>query len=126
MSERERLKELLPVMAAYANGENVQFLNLINLWEDLVDADFSHSACRYRIKPKPPEPKYRPYTPEEAKKLLGKVLLHSSGNLFTATALSVNANGSLLLGMNWCTLPDLLVTNNWTIDGEPCGVEVTQ
>lgn len=54
---RERVRELLPIMQAYAEGKTIQFLDGSN-WYDVYDTDFYKSPDRYRIKP---EPKYRPF-----------------------------------------------------------------
>ena len=60
---REKVKELLPVMQAYANGEVIQFCHKTPEphWVDVQSDDlieFREDASRYRIKP---EPKYRPF-----------------------------------------------------------------
>lgn len=58
---REKVKELLPVMQAYANGEVIQFCRKTPEphWVDVQSDDlieFREDASQYRIKP---EPKYR-------------------------------------------------------------------
>ena len=60
---REKVKELLPVMQAYANGEVIQFCRKTPEphWVDVQSNDlieFREDASQYRIKP---EPKYRPF-----------------------------------------------------------------
>ena len=60
---REKVKELLPVLAAYASGKTIQHCSKYPEphWEDVKpyeNLDFSENAIRYRIKP---EPKYRPF-----------------------------------------------------------------
>ena len=60
---REKVKELLPVMQAYANGEVIQFCRKTPEphWVDVKPDDlieFREDAINYRIKP---EPKYRPF-----------------------------------------------------------------
>lgn len=52
---REEAKELLPVLTAWANGEEVQFKvddAWLNLYDCNSDPSFSDPA-RYRVKPKP-------------------------------------------------------------------------
>ena len=61
---REEAKELLPIIQAFIEGKQIQWLNDSNIW---VDADnrglsFNNSQSRYRIKP---EPKYRPFRTQE-------------------------------------------------------------
>ena len=63
---REKVKELLPILEAYANGKTIQYCNQEYHWEDVKPdehLDFSKDVINYRIKP---EPKYRPFnSPEE-------------------------------------------------------------
>ena len=54
---REQAKELLPIIQAWAEGKNVQFLS-DGEWHDINQADFTCYPDKYRIKP---EPKYRPF-----------------------------------------------------------------
>ena len=59
---REETKRLLPIIQAYADGKNIQYLNKDFIWDDFEDQTF-FGGVSYRIKP---EPKYRPFkTPEE-------------------------------------------------------------
>ena len=55
---REEVKQLLPVIQAYAEGKTIEFLNARNMWEELEDVLFCREPKYYRIKP---EPKYRPF-----------------------------------------------------------------
>ncbi len=50
---RERAKELLPIIQAYAEGKQVQTL-IGNSWDDISDPDF-YAHTKYRIKPEPRE-----------------------------------------------------------------------
>ena len=54
---REEVKEMLPIMQAYADGKTIQFLDG-GKWADVYETDFYQSPDKYRIKP---EPKYRPF-----------------------------------------------------------------
>lgn len=61
---REKIKKLLPILEAYANGKVIQFYcrNSEPHWQDVQSDDliaFSEDATRYRIKP---ELKYRPFS----------------------------------------------------------------
>lgn len=58
---REQVKQLLPIMQAYAEGKTIQFLNG-GKWYDVYDTDFYQSPDKYRIKP---ESKYRPFNDQE-------------------------------------------------------------
>ena len=57
---RKEIKELLPIMQAWAEGKTIQlFTN--GIWEDAKNPTFE-SGAMYRIKP---EPKYRPFKTQE-------------------------------------------------------------
>ena len=58
---REEVKEMLPIMQAYAEGRTIQFLDG-GKWLDLCETDFYESPDRYRIKP---ESKYRSFKTQE-------------------------------------------------------------
>ena len=58
---REEVKELLPVIKAFAEGKTIQIKGR-DKWVDLCETDFSCSPDDYRIKP---EPKYRPFKSQE-------------------------------------------------------------
>lgn len=58
---REKVKELLPILEAYANGKTIQYCNPEYHWEDVKpdeQLDFGGNVINYRIKL---EPKYRPF-----------------------------------------------------------------
>lgn len=61
---REEIKELLPIMQAWAEGKIIQFRKKGTVeWVDLYEDDLRvSSAYHYRIKP---EPKYRPFKSQE-------------------------------------------------------------
>lgn len=51
---RGTIKALLPVMTAFANGEEIQFLNAEGEWKNgRSDMGFNLSPEKYRIKPTP-------------------------------------------------------------------------
>ena len=58
---REEAKEMLPIIQAWAEGKNIQFLS-DGEWHDINQADFTCYTDKYRIKP---EPKYRPFKSQE-------------------------------------------------------------
>ena len=58
---REQAKELLPIIQAWAEGKNIQFLR-DGEWHDINQADFTCYPDKYRIKP---EQKYRPFKTSE-------------------------------------------------------------
>lgn len=54
----EEVKEMLPIIQAFAEGKTIEFFNHEGKWQEVVDAEFAYATSRYRIKP---EPKYRPF-----------------------------------------------------------------
>lgn len=50
---RDEAKQLLPIIEAYANGEEVQYKDLNDDWYTRDDLRFAGNPNRYRIKPKP-------------------------------------------------------------------------
>lgn len=58
---REEAKQMLPVIQAWAEGKNIQFLS-DGEWHDINQADFTCYPDKYRIKP---EQKYRPFKSQE-------------------------------------------------------------
>lgn len=59
---RERAKELLPIIKAYAEGKTIQMFDDENEWNDLNKPTFDGDPSSYRIKP---EPKCRPFRTQE-------------------------------------------------------------
>ena len=49
---KEHAKELLPIIIAFANGENVQTISFKGGWIDALDLTFHGSLSSYRIAPK--------------------------------------------------------------------------
>lgn len=54
---REEVKNLLPVMQAFAEGKEIQSKTFTENWVDVTNPDWDTARC-YRIKP---EPTYRPF-----------------------------------------------------------------
>ena len=60
---RERAKELLPIIQAFAEGKSVQYSNRKDSWKDCDTSSLIlFGDCDYRIKP---EPKYRSFKSRE-------------------------------------------------------------
>ena len=52
--DRARAKELLPIIQAFADGKNIQYLDHSKRWSDCICDHVSfHSDDTYRIKPEP-------------------------------------------------------------------------
>jgi len=50
---RQHIKEILPIITAYANGYIVQNKGLDGLWKDTSNLSFDSPPENYRIKPEP-------------------------------------------------------------------------
>ena len=62
---KEEVKELLPIMQAFAEGDEIQYRNNYNEWIDVKTGEglcFTRPSSCYRIKP---VPKYRPFKSQE-------------------------------------------------------------
>ena len=59
--KRKNVKELLPIIKAFAEGKQIQFFNG-SAWINLEYPTFNEESRLYRIKP---EPKYRPFNSVE-------------------------------------------------------------
>ena len=60
---REKAKELLPIIQAFAEGKSIQRINSLGEWSDVTgDVLFYCNPEDYRIKP---EPEYRPFKTKE-------------------------------------------------------------
>ena len=65
-------EEMIKVMQAYVDGEQIQVFNHISQeWNGITNPKWQWDIYKYRIKP---EPKYRPLKPEELIELKGKWL----------------------------------------------------
>lgn len=59
---KEELKELLPIMQAFAEGKVIEFFDDVNGWMEMKNPEFNLSSGFYRIKT---EPKYRHFETKE-------------------------------------------------------------
>lgn len=69
--DRNRAKQLLPIIQAYAEGKIIQINLPFSGWEDSNEPSFNGAPSIYRIKP---EPKYRPF--KDAKECWAEMLRH--------------------------------------------------
>ena len=126
---REQAKELLPIIQAFAEGKNIQFLS-DGEWHDINQADFTCYPDKYRIKP---EPKYRPFKSQE--ECLQEMLKHQPfgvvkdkhfANYQTHRAFTFLTNE----GCNFRGYEDMTFETNFKnllfADGTPFGVKVEE
>lgn len=126
--DREKAKELLPIIQAFAEGKTIQvFISCKDRWEDNNNPLWDANADKYRIKP---EPKYRPFKDagecwEEMQKhqpfgwVIGKSnhirrIIESTGSMFTC-----NGN-NVLIGSTWESFAYMFKQYNFA-DGTPFG-----
>lgn len=123
---RERAKELLPVIDAFAKGKIIEATSRNSSvgWYDCLHPDFEDNGAQWRIKP---EPKYRPWKPEEVP--VG-ACVKAKGHLSARSMiLSVNpdASDSCVSSVdNQYALDYLLKSMEYSTDNgktwQPCGV----
>lgn len=58
MTTKEEVKNFLPIMKAYIEGKQIQYLFDDEGWRDVKNPQFTDHSSKYRIKP---ETKYRPF-----------------------------------------------------------------
>ena len=122
---REEIKELLPIMQAFAEGKSIQMRTKNRPWFDVLDDKLEISKIfEYRIKP---EPKYRPFKTKE--ECWDEMLKHqpfgwiknNAGNIFNIIAM-VNQNHAIKLNECYSKYSDLFKDFKFT-DGTPFGIK---
>ena len=126
---REEAKELLPIIQAWAEGKNIQFLS-DGEWHDINQADFTCYPDKYRIKP---EKKYRPF--KTKKECWDEMMKHQPfGWLIRKTEENYNSIGCIteyngFVYLLFATKEDesftaeFLLKNYKFADGTPFGIE---
>lgn len=117
---RERAKELLPIIQAYAEGKEIEYRKLIRRcenWYEITKPTWNDTT-EYRIKP---EPKYVPFTRNDD--LLGERI----ENKFTHAVFMISGvtNEHIYVGPSFITYGELF--NDYIfVDGSPCGKVVSE
>jgi hypothetical protein len=110
--------EMIKVIQAHKEGKQIQFLDSLNEWCDNDSPSWNFHSITYRIKP---EPKYRPFTLQEAvaAELEGKRIYDR--NTFRVIAGYAKEGVFVGNGDDFITFGDLL---NYYVFGNssPCGV----
>lgn len=68
---RKEVKEMLPVLQAYAEGKEIEIFDKTKKWKTAILPHFDCDPSFYRIKP---EPKYRPF--EDTEECWAEMLKH--------------------------------------------------
>lgn len=124
---REQVKELLPIIKAYAEGKTIQYYYIDAGWADIDPngaIDFSDNPSKYRIKP---EPKYRPFKDVEEcwqemqkHKPFGWIKSNVDKHLYSI--LAITNNGCVLIDRIIISFQHLYKYNTFA-DGTPFGVK---
>ena len=123
---REDVKELLPIMQAFAEGDVIQYKNVYNEWIDVKTGEglcFTRPSSCYRIKT---EPKYRPFKTQE--ECWNEMLKHQpfgwikapNGDLFSIDKVFDEGITSKYL---ICQFYEYLDGNYTFADGTPFGIK---
>ena len=124
--ERERAKQILPLLQAYTEGKTIQ-IKTDDGWEDLNEPSFAEPFdSLYRVKP---EPKYRPFASKAEcwnemlkHQPFGWVRSEYDGGYFLID--SINENGGCH-GSSSFTFSEPLEQCTFA-DGTPFGIEVKE
>ena len=128
---RKEIKELLPIMQAYAEGKTIQIKIYNNKWEwrDIDEPLFSKPSSMYRIKP---ESIYRPFKTKE--ECWNEMLRHQpfsylvdgNSNITQVNGLLTNASNEIFITLS-CTIGILdskyLFNKYKFVDGTPFGIK---
>lgn len=114
---KEKAKELLPIIEAFANGKEVEYFNGYEWTTTWHDTDFSDNSINYRIKS---EQKLVPFTFEDdAENIIGKAIRSKSKDVILLIQV-VNNKNVMLHGFD--TISFYCLLQNWEfLDGSPCG-----
>lgn len=118
--KRERVKELLPFMQAYADGKIVEYrVSGDSGWTEGTNLDFT-TGCEYRVKP---VPKLRPYNASELTKLVCTPVIRKGSRAEDPIVLSIDgASGEQVrIEEHWKSAGHLL-EYYVHLDGSACGV----
>jgi hypothetical protein len=117
---RNRAKELLPIIQAFADGKTIEYSEDRNNWE--IAHSPTWKSRYYRTKP---ETKLRPWKPEEVP--LGNVVKWKDARMNGDGRFVIMGCGDSFaqIGLQAYTLKEAL--RNFVMeDGSPCGVEETE
>ncbi len=138
MSPREYAKANRHIGEAWEDGKTVQFrrVGMGKDWHDYEDRErpiFLAQEYEWRIKPEPPQPKFRAWKPEEVP--VGAVIRprNERGHSWIISGYSIN-NGTIAIGQaSERTVNEFLTRDyeyKWPHEDDtkwrPCGVEVKE
>lgn len=111
--------EMIAVIQAHKEGKQIQyFCEFTNKWEDVNNPCWDFNSIIYQIKPESPQPKYIPFTYEDAEQLIGKAVKDSKGLISLITDLD---DDIIWMSERPNTLKNLFKDYTFFPSGEPCG-----
>ena len=120
---RETAKKNLEIIKAFAEGKDIQMLEIDGTtWSDIKEPDFLVTRD-YRIKP---ESKYVPWTKENCPLKCGDVILYKNNNIqvmVTGTDFSEEVREIVRVNGNWLSFHEIF-EDYVMADGTPCGMKV--
>ena len=124
---RERAKELLPIIQAFVKGKTIEFRERgCTLWTESISPIFNFAIFEYRIKP---EPKYRPF--KNAEECWQEMLKHQPFGWFIEKTKDGEIKERFMLTCVSDSHPEIK-TNEYLFkdctfeDGSVCGVLVEE
>lgn len=111
---RKDAKKLLPIIKAYSEGKEIEFLNLGGKWKLLTNPNFDGEPFQYRIKS---EPKYRPF--KNIEECLNEMSKHQPFGWYKYN----NNDYNLVTHLDNSTDFEYRFKNYLFVDGEPFGIK---
>lgn len=111
MEKNKHYKEIV----AWAKGKTIEYYsNYSEKWKIITSPSWNKNI-KYRIKP---EPKYVPFTFDDADKLIGKAVTSNNGIIHIITEIN---KVNMFIGSNVYVSYDTLFKHYTFLDGTPCG-----
>lgn len=109
------IEERIAVMQAFVDGRQIEYYHTTKKsWIETSDPSWNWSLTDYRVKEESKQPKYVPFTFEDAEHLIGKPVKHKKDSwVEIITYCNKNETSS-------CMYEDLLRDYTF-LDGSPCG-----
>lgn len=119
------IEEKIAVMQAFADGKEIEFTpnSSCGVWTSCKDPNWDWPMYDYRIKEKPKDHKYVPFSFEDAKLLIGKAIKEDVGAIYTI--LSIQNSGVVVIHPLYkivsYTWEELIRKFKFFPDGSICG-----
>lgn len=117
------LKEKIAVMQAVDEGKQIQCLNYKDRWVDIYTPVWNWEENDYRVKPEPKAPKLRAYTFEEAKTIIGEIVVNVLNGITGMVTMVINSDNGVIVVGNLEYNLDYFEKYFTYLDGSPCGIE---